>query len=107
MSDKRASDFWLKRLGVLFVVFLMITRTYGQTTSVTGVVIDAVTKERVPYVSVYFKNGVGTTADSSGHFEIITDKDVSQLFFSYIGYAIKKVDIQKGTAQTLSVELSP
>ena len=107
MSEGRASDFWLKGLCVLFAVFIISTRTYGQTTSVTGVVIDAVTKEHVPYVSIYFKNGVGTTADSSGHFEINTDKDVSQLFFSYIGYAIKKVEIRKGTAQTISVELSP
>lgn len=54
-----------------------------------GKVIDAHTKEPVPYASVYLKkSGIGKTADSAGNFSIRVFKlEHDSLIVSYVGYA--------------------
>ena len=58
------------------MVFLLLVAnaSYSQTTVVSGIVMDAGTKDPIPFASVYFKEGKGVTADSTGHFEMRTNR---------------------------------
>ena len=61
--------------NTIVFILLMAIHSLGlaQTTIVKGAVIDAESKLPVPFASVYFKEGKGVTADSSGRFEISTE----------------------------------
>ncbi len=98
----------LKRIkGKIFFFLLMLISTmgYAQTTVVKGAVIDAESRGPVPFASVYFKEGKGVTADSSGRFEISTALGFKELQVSYIGYTTARVALQPGKEQSLTVEL--
>jgi hypothetical protein len=99
---------WLLRPWALFLAATMMSSTAmaQEITTVTGTIVDASTKEPIPYVSVYFKNAKGVQADSTGHFEISTARNHTQLIFSYIGYKNTSVTIKPGTQQTILVEMT-
>jgi hypothetical protein len=77
----------------------------AQTTVIKGAVIDGESRLPVSFASVYFKEGKGVTADSSGRFEISTERGFKELQVSYIGYKTASVSLQPGKEQTLTVEL--
>ncbi|MGZ3838132.1 MAG: DUF5686 family protein [Flavisolibacter sp.] len=87
------------------VLILLVNFAYAQTTEVSGIVLDAGTQDPIAFASVYFKGGKGTTADSTGQFDISTTRIVNQIVVSYIGYKTKTVAIKNGVSQTLTIEL--
>lgn len=97
-----------RRVITLLLLMLAFVPVMAQNTitTVTGTVIDAATKEPIPYVSVYFKNAKGVQADSTGRFEISTSRNYTQLIFSYIGYKDQTVTITTGTTQTIVVQMT-
>lgn len=104
--DHRISHYQLTKWLVGIFLLLLANTGFAQTTSVSGIVIDAATKDPVAFASVYFKGGKGVTADSTGHFEMTTSRIVNQLVASYIGYKTKTVSIKNGAAQTIVIELN-
>ncbi|HEU0110657.1 MAG TPA: DUF5686 family protein [Flavisolibacter sp.] len=104
MDHQRYYVHFHKWLFSVFLLFIFNT-AFAQTYTVSGIVIDADTKDPVPYASVFFKGGKGVTADSTGHFEISTSRILNQLVISYIGYKSKTVSIRVGVDQTINVEL--
>ncbi len=58
---------------------------YGQIT-LKGVVIDAKTKEPLPYLNYSVESGIGGTTDDSGRFEFLVNAKTDSVIFSYIGY---------------------
>ena len=90
---------------VAAILLLLVNTAFAQTTTVSGIVMDADTKDPIPFASVYFKGAKGTTADSTGHFELNTARIVNQLVASYIGYKTKTVSIKNGAYQTIDIEL--
>jgi len=99
------NHFQLTKWVISTVLVLLVNVCNAQTTTVSGIVMDASTKDPIPFASVYFKGGKGETADSTGHFEMTTSRIVNQLVVSYIGYKTKTVSIRNGATQTINIDL--
>ncbi len=91
--------------------YLSIENCYSQGTNNTiikGKVIDASTKEPMPYVSVILENTTsGTLTDIKGIYNIITSVTAYKINFSFIGYETESRIIYPGQTQILNIELSP
>ncbi|MBP8192550.1 MAG: carboxypeptidase-like regulatory domain-containing protein [Chitinophagales bacterium] len=68
---------------ILFSCVSLIS--YGQY-ELKGVVIDAKTKEPLPYVNYSISSGSGGTTDDSGRFEFSVNAKTDSVVFSYLGY---------------------
>ncbi|MBK9792979.1 MAG: carboxypeptidase-like regulatory domain-containing protein [Sphingobacteriales bacterium] len=68
---------------ILFSCVSLIS--YGQY-ELKGVVIDAKTKEPLPYVNYSISSGSGGTTDDSGRFEFTVNAKTDSVVFSYLGY---------------------
>ena len=78
---------WL--LPVITFLFFLFTFDVAaqQLTKIKGVVLDANTKEPLPFVNVSFKGAnIGTTTDFSGNFYLETQWATGELQASFIGY---------------------
>jgi hypothetical protein len=95
----------IKNKILLLIMMLIGSFVSAQTTVIKGAVIDGESRLPVSFASVYFKEGKGVTADSSGRFEISTERGFKELQVSYIGYKTASVSLQPGKEQTLTVEL--
>ncbi len=85
---------------------LKITITTAQTTKISGKVLDGLTKERLPFVTINFKGTkIGTSSDFDGNFYLETYFASDSLRFSLIGYSSKTVFIKKDKSNALVVEL--
>lgn len=74
---------------------------------ISGKVIDAVTKETLPGVSIRVKGAAtGTTSDVNGNFSISVPADQAVLVFSYMGYQTHEVRTDQNN-KNLTVSLSP
>jgi hypothetical protein len=98
-------------LGYLLVSICVETAGYSQTvynTIIQGKVIDAKTKEAIPFASVFLENTtVGTITDSKGTYKIVTSKTSYKITFSFIGYDSESRVITPGKTQTINIELYP
>lgn len=80
-------------LTVFFLALFPIEGT-AQEHTLQGRVVDAETKEPLPYVSIFTEEGKGTLTNAEGDFKLETDEgDV--LTFSYVGYKKVKVKAEK------------
>jgi hypothetical protein len=84
------------------------TIAIAQSTRVYGKVIDAQTKETLPYVNIIFKGTtVGTTTDIDGKYLIETNQRVDSIMVSYVGYKTVVKPVIKYKAQQINFELEP
>lgn len=75
-------------------------------TRVKGVVIDADTKEPLPFVNISFKGAnVGTTTDFDGNFYLETQWGTNTLQASFVGYKTLSKSVQLGKSQTINFSL--
>lgn len=96
------------RLFLLLFPVLTATITYGQATKVKGKVIDAATKEPLPFCNVGFvKSTVGTITDQNGFFTIDTQRPTDSISVQYVGYNRKAFAVKKGTVNTFEIALNP
>ena len=80
----------------------------GQVTKVRGKVIDAETKEPLPFVSVSYQNStIGTITNTDGEFFIETQNPTDTLIVYFLGYKSQSKAIQKNRYQELYYELIP
>ena len=71
------------------------TRIYGQ-------VVDSITLERIPYVSVYLQNTTyGCPTDKDGHFSFVMPDNQGTLVVSSVGYNEKRIPIYPDTSYPL------
>lgn len=110
----------MRRFFVLFSVVLFVKLAYAQDVStlkeLSGVVLDAKTKEVIPEVVVTLKRktegnnlfGYSIT-DAQGRFLIKVKSPIIGLFlsFSSLGYETKTFDIESGTTFPIELELRP
>lgn len=93
----------------LLVLFLFLVGTgvsAQEVTTISGKVIDAHTKEPLPFVNISFVNkNIGTTTDYDGKFSISTQWASNQLMASYIGYQVVVKEVQIGQKQKIQFEL--
>lgn len=93
-------------LTVLFSLMALVGAMAQKTTSVRGQVIDAKTKETMPYVNVQFDGTtIGVTSDIDGNFYFETKTNVSKIKITYVGYKTKVISIKQGGVNELKIEL--
>lgn len=91
----------------LWLLILPFSYGFAQVTKVTGKVVDAVSREPLPFVNIIFKGtNVGVTTDVEGMYTISTPLKVDSMIFSYIGYNRVTKGIKRGITQTLNVPMS-
>lgn len=86
----------------------MQVNALAQRTVVSGTVSDAVTKETLPNVSVFFKDTqIGTQTDANGKYVIVSPNPQSELSFNYVGYRTVFKNTVPAATQELDVTLVP
>jgi hypothetical protein len=80
---------------------------FAQQTRVYGVVRDAETGERLPFVKVQFLNSkIGTLTDTAGYYNLETYYATDSLQFSFGGYITKRVKIKKDISQEINISMA-
>ena len=89
------------------MLFLAATPVYAQKmTRISGKVIDAKTKEPLPFVSIVFKGkNIGPITDFQGYYSIETQWASNILAASYLGYYIQIKDVVFEEKQIINFEL--
>ncbi len=96
------------RLVMLLGIFCCFSDSLSaqKFTKVKGKVIDANTKEPLPFVNIAFAGtNVGMTTDFNGFYNIQSKWASDTLLVSYIGYDTQRIPIKKGESQTINVNL--
>ena len=79
----------------------------AQTTTIEGVVTDAKTKEKLPYVTVAIPQaGLGTSTDLAGHYALRVPAQYTAVVFSYVGYKTVAKTVVAGVPQEINVQLA-
>lgn len=98
-SRRRISIVWL-------MLFFSVLVSAQKITSVRGQVIDAKTKETMPYVNIQFDGtSIGVTSDVEGNFYFETKTAVSKIKVSYVGYKTQILKIKQGEANNLNIKI--
>ena len=95
-------------LWILLGIFSFFD-AFSQGTIVNGLVRDSLTKETLPYVSVYFKGTVdGNVSDKNGKFSIHTSSNSRTVVASMVGYKDKLVKLKNSQSpQSITIDLAP
>jgi len=108
----------LQRCLVAALLFLSyIAANAQQTTSCSGLVVDAQTGETLPFVQIYFvsgngakttNTGVGTTSDMNGEFQISNSAGYTTLMFQMLGYKVETLKLRAGQSRKgIKIKLQP
>ncbi|HET6245454.1 MAG: carboxypeptidase-like regulatory domain-containing protein [Bacteroidetes bacterium] len=77
----------MKNLALFFLSTFFVSGAIAQKQTITGIVIDADTKQPLAFVNVVDELTLqGTVSDIDGKFSVPISKDTRQIKFSYIGY---------------------
>lgn len=91
---------------LLFLLFCAPMFAVGQKTKVSGVVLDGVTGEPMPFVSVHFQNSkIGTLTDSVGYYLLDTYYGTDSLVFYSSGYLKMVEAVEKDVEQEINLTL--
>ena len=92
---------------VFFLLQLFIVSAFAQNITISGYVQDAATGEKLIGANVYnLQYKIGTTTNAYGFYSLqLPENDSLQLFFSYVGYQIRKVDVSNQGAVTINIKL--
>jgi hypothetical protein len=95
--------------SLCFLLFFSLSFLQAQkVTKVKGQVIDADTKEALPFVNIgSLGTTVGTSTDFDGFYELESQWMSDKLIVSYVGYDTDTIDIVLGKRQKINVELKP
>jgi len=79
-----------------------------QLTQVKGYVIDASTKEPLPFVNIVFEGkNIGATTDYNGQYSIATQWASNRITASFLGYRKQTKLVETGNRQIINFELTP
>lgn len=95
--------------AVLTLICGLVLSVYGfaQTTKVSGKIVDAVSREPLPFVNIIFKGTtVGTTSDIEGNYTLSTSLKVDSLVVSYVGYNRFVKAIKQGSSSIINIALT-
>lgn len=98
------AHFKLKQLLILgLLTFLFINVNAQKLTKIKGTVIDANTKEPLPFVNIAFKGAnIGTTTDFDGNYYLETQWGTGTIQASFVGYTTASKTVQLGSSQTIN-----
>jgi hypothetical protein len=90
----------------LVLILCMGSRTFAQSTVVSGTVTDSKDKSPLPSVTILFKDTkIAVRTDADGKFSISGRAAYTQLQVIYVGYKTKFVHIIPSTTQTINIVL--
>ena len=97
----------LKKGFLFLATFILLSfSSIAQSTKIRGRIIDSETKQPLPFVNIAFKGTtIGTTSDFDGQYFLETRTPTDSLHISFVGYKEQAFLIQKGSFQTINVEL--
>jgi hypothetical protein len=79
---------------------------YSQTTTVNGKIVDAISREPLPFVNLIFKGtAIGATTDIEGNYSMTTTLKVDSIVISYVGYNKLTRAIKPGITQEVNIGL--
>ena len=91
---------------LLIALFFFSLGFTAQTTIVSGRIFDGETGKALPYVNVSFSGtSIGTMTNVLGEYELTSERKVSRIFISFIGYSSQSIPIQKQVRQKLDIAL--
>ena len=99
-------------LPKIALVFLVLLPLFGLTQQprITGRVVDAITKEPIPFASIGFlKAGAGALTNENGYFQLAEPGEFKQdsLILMTLGYNRQALLVEQGNLEELRVELNP
>jgi hypothetical protein len=96
----------VKSILYSFIILFLCFTTYAQNTVVGGTVVDAKTKEAVPFANVVFKGTrIGAIADINGVYLLTSSQASDSVIVTYLGYRPQTIKIKKNTTQEINFEL--
>ncbi|MFI5161977.1 MAG: carboxypeptidase-like regulatory domain-containing protein, partial [Sphingobacteriales bacterium] len=100
-------DICLKIFILIALLFSSIA-SFAQITKVSGVIIDAKTRQTLPFVTIGTEDGTaGVTSAEDGKYELQSDKPFSKIIVSYVGYQQAELAVTPGQEQVLNIRLVP
>lgn len=89
------------------IAFILVTNLMlGQKTTVKGTVIDATTKEAIPFATVSFKGTkTGTTTDINGKYKLESYYSSDSLLVTFLGYKPFTAYIKQDLSQIIKIEM--
>lgn len=103
----------MKRIRPLFAfVCLLLLPLLGRTQEyhVSGRVVDAITKEPIPFASLALREAnAGALTNESGYFQLRERSEIrhDSLVFMAFGYVRRALLVEQGNSENLRIELSP
>ena len=96
-----------KKFYIFFFLLISSIVLFSQeVTRIKGRVIDAATKQPMPFVSISFVGAnIGTTTDFDGNYYLETQWATNRILASFIGYKVDTLRVVKGKTQTLNFAL--
>lgn len=93
--------------ALLYIVFAVIPLLgNSQITKVSGKIVDAITREPLPFVNIVLKGTkAGTTSDVEGYYSVSTTEKCDSILISYIGYSRITRAIKPGISQEINIGL--
>ena len=92
-----------KSILLSLFTFLVFISNAQDVTRIKGVVLDAKTKEPLPFVNITFKGAnIGTTTDFDGKYNLETQWAKSTLSASFVGYKTLYKTVVIGKSQTIN-----
>lgn len=93
---------------ILFLTAILLSVSgFSQTTKVSGKIVDAVTREPLPFVNIVFTGTtIGAATDIEGNYSLTTTTRVDSITVSYIGYNKLTRAVKKGQEQTINIGLT-
>jgi hypothetical protein len=95
---------------LFLILFILLPGVLSaQIASLQGTVIDSVSREKLPFVTILINDSQtrGTSTDADGSFVIKGSDPVTSLTVSYVGYQTKRIAIQPGEKVTsIVIELT-
>ena len=92
-------------LSILLTITLF-PKGFAQTTKVSGKIVDAISREPLPFVNVLLKGTKsGANSDIEGNYTVSTSEKCDSIIISYIGYNRLARAIKSGVSQQINIGL--
>lgn len=105
----KITDILTKKISSSFVCVLLLITSFVPVTAQTivkGIIKDAITRQPLQSVSIYFKGGKGVTSSPDGSYVLETvNTRLTNIQYSYVGYKTVTQTIIPGKEQVIDVTL--
>lgn len=94
------------KINVFLIISCLTISSFAQKTKVSGIVIDEVNGEALPFVNLLFKGTkIGTSTDIDGKFSLESYYSSDSLVITFVGYERKVIHIKKDISQIVTINL--